>query len=625
MSTGRRLTVLLASLSLFRGVPARSLSRLAAQMHQRDVPAGTTLYRQGDPAHEFLVIASGRLEVLLDGADPETPPVAVIEAPGWAGELALMLDEPRTVTLTAVAASELWVLSRDGFDRFINRQPVVARNIAVALTRRILEKDQDFLGQSSLAIERARLVRELQERNDELGALAEVTRTVSASLDLAETLRRIGTQAAQLTKSDSANIFLYDEHRDVFEVCASCNTPEEYLLAPEERGLLSAGLGGRESRQRRSLIARAVIQREPAQIADVGAATDYSSRDLLLRWGYRAVLAVPLLHGKAVIGAMVVRRKRTGEFSPREVELATIFARQSAIALTNARLFLEAQDKARQLEAVSHHKSQFLAAMSHELRTPLNAIIGFSEILQDPSLGPLSEDERREFLGNILTSGKHLLRLINDVLDLAKIEAGKMELQAEEVNVRDIVEGVLATTKSLAAKKNLQIEHRMASDLPLAWADPARLRQILYNLVSNAIKFTPTGGIVSVAARAAPSPTGDLAIRQLGTVAGGQVGQSPDCPPAAWLEVTVSDTGIGIPPAHLERIFEEFEQVKDPTRPRQEGTGLGLALARRLVEMHGGSIRAVSELGKGSIFTFTLPLDPTARRTPVSADATSKG
>jgi signal transduction histidine kinase len=242
--------------------------------------------------------------------------------------------------------------------------------------------------------------------------------------------------------------------------------------------------------------------------------------------------------------------------------------------------------------------------MSHELRTPLNAVIGFSELLLDPNIGPLSPDEQREFLTNILTSGKHLLRLINDVLDLSKIEAGKMELQPGALSLSDMVNGVLGTVKTLAAKKQLHVGSDLAPDLPLAWADPPRLKQILYNLLSNAIKFTPSGGVVTVTARPVTCSSGQLvdSSRPVDQSTARPVDGSRD-----YIEILVADTGIGIPAEDLARIFQEFEQVADPTRPRQEGSGLGLALVKKLVEMHGGSIRVASAPGKGSTFTFTIP------------------
>ncbi|MEK7219681.1 MAG: ATP-binding protein [candidate division NC10 bacterium] len=417
-----QLVRLLRSMPLFEGVPKASLARIAGELRRRRLSKGATVFTQGDPAREFCLLTSGQLEVTVQGGDPESPPVGLIEAPSWFGELAILTRQPRTATVTALTESEVWTLSRRRFEAVFARHPEMGRNLVRTLCERIQRKDQDFLGQSSLAIE-------------------------------------------------------------------------------------------------------------------------------------------------------------------------------------NARLFRQIQDTARQLEEVSRHKSQFLAGMSHELRTPLNAIIGFSEVLLDPQMSNLAPEEQREFLGNILTSGKHLLRLINDVLDLSKVEAGKMELNPEAVSLADTVEGVLGTVKPLAMKKQVRVDSDLASGLPPAWADPPRLKQILYNLLSNAIKFTPAGGQVTVAAH------------QVTGVGSPVSGAGPESPtpntqpptPGLYLEISVTDTGIGIPEKDLERIFLEFEQVSDPTRPRQEGTGLGLALVKKLVRMHGGTVRVASTPGKGSTFTFTVP------------------
>ncbi len=600
----QRLVAALQSMPFFEGVPKASLTRIAGQMRRRRLSKGTVVFKQGDQAREFCLLTAGRLEVTMQGGDPESPPIGIMEAPSWFGELAILTRQPRTATVTALTGCEVWTLSRDRFELLFARRPEMARHLIATLCDRIQQKDRDFLGQSALAIERARLLSDLQKRNEELAALAEVTRAVSASLDLDQTLHTISTHATQLTRSESASIFLYDDDRKTFEVRASYNTPEGYIAEVEGYQILGARLTAEVQPRSGTLVTRAAAERRPLQIPDIGVTTDYAGRDLLLRWGYRAILAVPLLLGERVIGAMNVRRKRAGEFSTREVELVTTFARQSAVAVENARLFREIQDTARQLEVVSRHKSQFLAGMSHELRTPLNAIIGFSEVLLDPNMGPLPPEEQQEFLTNILTSGKHLLRLINDVLDLSKIEAGKMELQPEAVSLPDTVEGVLGTVKTLAAKKQIRVVSDVAADLPPAWADPPRLKQILFNLLSNAIKFTPAGGHVTVKAQRVDRSSGH-------TVDPGRPVDSSTPRPldrgTELIEVAVADTGIGIPPEDLGRIFEEFEQVSDPTRPRQEGTGLGLALVKKLVEMHGGSIRVESTPGKGSTFTFTIP------------------
>ncbi|MBI4574370.1 MAG: cyclic nucleotide-binding domain-containing protein [candidate division NC10 bacterium] len=600
----QRLVAALQSMPFFEGVPKASLTRIAGQMRRRRLSGGAVIFKQGDQAQEFCLLTAGRLEVTMQGGDPESPPIGIIEAPSWFGELAILTRQPRTATVTALTGCEVWTLSRDRFELLFARRPEMARHLIATLCDRIQQKDRDFLGQSALAIERARLLSDLQKRNEELAALAEVTRAVSASLDLDQTLHTISTHATQLTRSESASIFLYDDDRKTFEVRASYNTPEGYIAEVEGYQILGARLAAEVQPRSGTLVTRAAAERRPLQIPDIGVTTDYAGRDLLLRWGYRAILAVPLLLGERVIGAMNVRRRRAGEFSTREVELVTTFARQSAVAVENARLFREIQDTARQLEVVSRHKSQFLAGMSHELRTPLNAIIGFSEVLLDPSMGPLPAEEQQEFLTNILTSGKHLLRLINDVLDLSKIEAGKMELQPEAVSLPDTVEGVLGTVKPLAAKKQIRVLSDVAPDLPPLWADPPRLKQILYNLLSNAIKFTPTGGSVTVKARRVDWSSGQKVDP------GRPIDSSTTRPRdrgSEFIEVAVADTGIGIPPEDLGRIFEEFEQVSDPTRPRQEGTGLGLALVRKLVEMHGGSIRVESTPGKGSTFTFKIP------------------
>jgi signal transduction histidine kinase/CRP-like cAMP-binding protein len=599
------LTKLMQSMQLFAGVPAASLRRIAGQSQRRLLPKGAVVTREGDPAEEFFLLTAGQLAITVAGGDPESPPVGIIQAPSWFGELAILIHQPRTATVTALTESEVWTLSRDRFDAAFARHPEMARNLVTTMCERIQRKDRDFLGQSALAIERARLLKDLRERNEELAALFEVAREVSASLKVDQILRTISTHAAQVTRSDSASIYLYDEARDAFEIRASYTTPGEYIQDAEQRGVLGAGIAADEPPATKSLTARAVVARSPIQIPDVEGTTDYESRDLLLRWGYRALLAVPLLHGDRITGVMNVRRKRAGEFSPRDVELVTTFARQSAVAIENARLFREIQDKAWQLEEVSRHKSRFLASMSHELRTTLNAIIGFSEVLLDPNLGTLPQEEQQEFLTNILTSGKHLLRLINDVLDLSKVEAGKMELHPEAVSLAETVEGVLGTVKPLATKKHIQVSSDLAPDLAPAWADPPRLKQILYNLLSNAIKFTPEGGRATVTARTVELSTSPVVNSSR------PIDHSTTRPldsRSEWLEVSVTDTGIGIPAEDLGRIFEEFEQVADRTRPRQEGTGLGLALVKKLVELHGGTVRVTSTPGQGSTFTFTVPV-----------------
>jgi signal transduction histidine kinase len=383
-------------------------------------------------------------------------------------------------------------------------------------------------------------------------------------------LTRIVSHAVQLSGTDGGAIYEYDEPSEEFLLRATDHMEEELINA----------LKANPPRLGDGVVGRAALSREPIQIADIADTSAYAPRmrTLLARFGFRASLAVPLLREDRIIGGLVVRRKSAGEFRPEVIELLKTFATQSALAIQNARLFREIEDKGRQIEAANRHKSEFLANMSHELRTPLNAIIGFSEVLLDPAL-QVSDEERTQFLTDVLSSGKHLLGLINEVLDLAKVEAGKMELQIEPALLQDVIEAVSNTMRSLAVKKSIDLRAEYDEGLAPIPMDGARIKQVLLNLVGNAVKFTPETGKIWVRAAAE----------------NGEV------------QIEVSDTGPGIPPEDQERIFLEFQQVgRDAGKP--QGTGLGLALAKKFVEMHGGKIWVESEVGKGSTFTFTLPL-----------------
>jgi signal transduction histidine kinase len=458
-------------------------------------------------------------------------------------------------------------------------------------TQKQIEILTHFADQAVVAIEKIRLFRELESRTEdlarsveELRALSQTTHVVNSSLDLDRVLSAIAEEACRLCQGDAGLITELMESSGEFRPCASWNVSPQLVQAI----LQSPPTWGNGASGRSAALAA------PVQIPDILAEPAYRWRDILSREGYRAVLSVPLLRDGRVIGTIAVARGTAGPFAEGHVRLLTTFAHQATIALEHASLFGQLHEKAAQLEVVSRHKSAFLASMSHELRTPLNSIIGFSEVLLDPSHGSLGAEERREFLTNILTSGRHLLRLINDVLDLSKVEAGKMEIAPEPVSLVDTVEGVLATLKPVAAGKRVRISNELDPHLGPLYADPARLKQILYNLLSNAIKFTPEGGRVVVTARHLEEPQGR--------------GGTREDSPRQFLEVSVTDTGIGIPAGHLERIFEEFEQVPHPARLPVEGTGLGLALVKRFVEIQGGTIRVASTPGHGSTFAFTMPL-----------------
>jgi len=287
---------------------------------------------------------------------------------------------------------------------------------------------------------------------------------------------------------------------------------------------------------------------------------------------------VPLVREDRLIGALTMNRKTPGEFPPETIQLLQTFATQSALAIQNARLFREIEVKSRQLEVASQHKSEFLANMSHELRTPLNAIIGFSEVLTDRMFGELNE-KQEEYLKDIYASGTHLLSLINDILDLSKIEAGRMELELTEFDLPTAIENALMLVRERAGRRSIAVHTNIDQRLGQIHADERKIRQVVLNMLSNAIKFTPEGGRIEVGAA-----LGD-----------------------GFVEVSVSDTGIGIAPEDQDKVFEEFRQVGTAAK-KVEGTGLGLTLCRKFVELHGGRIWVKSQLAAGSTFTFTIPV-----------------
>ena len=299
----------------------------------------------------------------------------------------------------------------------------------------------------------------------------------------------------------------------------------------------------------------------------------------MLALGARTGLGVPLLRGDELLGMIILVRIEVRPFNQREIELVESFARQSAIAIENVRLFKEIQQKSAQLEVANRHKSEFLANMSHELRTPLNAIIGFSDVLLQKMFGELNE-QQADYLEDIRSSGSHLLTLINDILDLSKIEAGRMELEVAPFSLVAALNNAVTLVRERAQSHGIRLELDVAPALDTVIADERKLKQVVVNLLANAVKFTPDGGMVTL-----------RAARENGEIC-----------------LAVHDTGIGIAPEDQERIFEEFQQASHQTEKSREGTGLGLSLSKRMVELHGGTIRVDSAPGKGSTFTVALPL-----------------
>ena len=432
-----------------------------------------------------------------------------------------------------------------------------------------------FADQAVIAIENVHLFDEVQARTAELSrsvaelkALGQVSQAVNSSLDLQTVLTAILGHACDMSDTTGGAIYVLDEATDVFVLEAGHNMTDEHIAAVREHPVR---LGD-------TLVGQCAQRRAAVQVPDLAEAEAHPIFDVLRRAGFRALLAVPLLHQDRAIGALLVRRRRPGAFSPEIVNLLQQFATQSSLAIYNARLFREIELKSTQLEVASQHKSQFLANMSHELRTPLNAILGYTELMHDGLYGELPT-KTRDVLDRVQKNGKHLLGLINDVLDLSKIEAGQLVLSIDEYSMKDVVQTVVSATKSLAAAKKLPLKVEISDGMPFGRGDERRIAQVLLNLVGNAIKFTDDGEV-----RIAAKATNGI------------------------FSIAIADTGPGIPESEQTRIFHEFHQVDSSNTKKKGGTGLGLAITKRIVELHGGRIWVESQAGKGSTFRFELPV-----------------
>ena len=410
--------------------------------------------------------------------------------------------------------------------------------------------------------------RELARSVSELRALGDVSQAVNSTLDLQNVLTTIVSKAVELSGTEAGSIYVFD------------NTAQEFVLRATH-GMDQAMIEefrGHKFTPANPYIATAIERHEPIQIPDVHQEPLTPLRNLIERAGYRAILVAPLMRPGETVGLLVVRRRQAGQFSNGTVDLIKTFAAQSVLAIQNARLFSEIDEKSRQLETESKHKSQFVANMSHELRTPLNAILGYTELILDNIYGETPE-EMRGVIERVQLNGRHLLGLINDVLDLAKIEAGQLTLSLADYSLKDMVDGVVVALEPLATEKCLAFKTDLPTRLPVGHGDERRIAQVLLNLVGNAIKFTDPGEVAIKASSANGSYT-----------------------------VAVADTGPGIAEADQAKIFEEFQQSESTHTKAKGGTGLGLAIAKRIVEMHGGRLWVESALGNGSTFLFTVPL-----------------
>jgi signal transduction histidine kinase len=427
---------------------------------------------------------------------------------------------------------------------------------------------QNFAAQAVIAIENTRLLNELRESLQQQTATADVLKVISRStFDLQTVLQTLIESAARLCEADKATITR--EKDGAFYSAEAYGFSREFMdyirnipIEPE-RGSASG---------------RALLEGRVIHIPDVKADSEYTWVETQRRGDYRTILCVPMLREGVPIGVLILTRSEARSFTDKQIELVTTFADQAAIAIKNVQLFDEIQDKSRQLEEASQHKSQFLANMSHELRTPLNAILGYTELMADGAYGEPSE-KMLGILKRLEANGRHLLGLINDVLDLSKIEAGQLVLELSDYCVQDIAQTVRSTLEPLAADKKLAFKLELAPDLPPGHGDGRRLTQVLINLVGNAIKFTDAG---------------EVAIKA-------------EANNGAFY-VAVRDTGPGISAADQANLFQEFQQADNAITRKKGGTGLGLAISKRIIEMHGGKIWVESQLGQGSTFAFSLPV-----------------
>jgi signal transduction histidine kinase len=486
-------------------------------------------------------------------------------------QLCPIAGNPQAPETTARVARE------SGYDSLIIapmlREGVVIGIIATTRAEAIPFDDKQvalikaFADQAVIAIENARLVNETKESLEQQTAISEVLRAISDSLaDVKPVLDAVAERATRLCDATAATIYVLEG--TVLRRTAFHGPPE--LLGGETLPYTPETLTG-----------RTIAEGKPIHVADIEREQGNFplSWELAQKHGRHTMLSVPLLREGRPFGTMFLRRAEVRPFSDKQIALSRTFADQAAIAIENVRLFQEIQEKTRQLEVANKHKSDFLANMSHELRTPLNAIIGFSEVLIDRMFGEVNE-KQADYLKDIHESGKHLLSLINDILDLSKIEAGRMDLEISSFHLPTALSNAMTLVRERAQRHGIQLDLEIGPGLGDLQADERKFKQIVVNLLSNAVKFTPDGGRVDVSALLDPT----------------------------HIRISVKDTGIGIAPEDHAAVFEEFKQVgRDYTR-KAEGTGLGLALTKRFVELHGGEIRLESAPGKGSTFTFTLPV-----------------
>ena len=450
------------------------------------------------------------------------------------------------------------------------REPRAFSKEAIALL-------QTFADQSVIAIENVRLFNETKEALEHQTATADILKVISSSpTDVQPVLDTVAERSRLLCRAEYSTVWM--ERGGVLHPMSTNADFSGVDPLQDRKAVLPINAA--------SMTGRAFVERRCVHIEDVVPLldTEYPEmRTFQQSFGFRSTLAVPMLRHGVPVGVIALFRNAVEPFSPAAIKLVQTFADQAVIAIHNVHLFHEIEDKSRQLEIANRHKSEFLANMSHELRTPLNAIIGFSEVLTEQMFGEVN-DKQMEYLLDIHSSGQHLLTLINDVLDLSKIEAGRMELELSCFDLGLLLDNSLTLVRERAQRQGLALALDVGDGLEEWVADARKVKQVVVNLLSNAVKFTPTAGSVTVRARRV------------------DVGGN------AFAQVSVADTGVGIAPEEQAMVFEEFRQASGDYLRKTEGTGLGLSLAKRFAELHGGTIRIDSARGQGATFTVTLPL-----------------